>query len=427
MKESVLHYIWQYKLFDAYELATTDQQPIEVIHTGTSNTDAGPDFFNAKIKIDNTLWVGNVEIHRKSSDWHRHGHDKDKKYDSIILHIAQEVDVPLYRTNGDKIPQLQLSVPHTIRANYQSLMATQQWIACQEKIQQVNPFFVNSWIATMLMARLQEKTATIEHLLQQSKNHWEEAFYISLARSFGFGVNSDAFERLAKQTPLSILAKHKNDLFQIEAIYFGQSGLLSVVSSEETDQYVKKLRIEYDFLQKKYQLQPLDGSMWKMLRLRPDNFPHIRIAQFAQLVHQSSNLFSKILKTDDLKALRTLFSYGVSSYWKNHYRFGKTTTTTEKNIGKASIDILLINTIIPYIFCYNKQLNQDPTRATQLLEKIPAEKNSIIRQWQQIGIKPTSAADTQALIFLYNHYCKEKKCIRCTIGHKVLTVNNNQQ
>lgn len=426
MKESILQYLWQYKLFATQPLSTHDKQSVEVIHPGTLNTDAGPDFFNAKIKINQTLWVGNVEIHTKSSDWYVHQHDKDKRYDNIILHVSYKVDRPIYRENGDEIPQVELRIPTYIAKNYQSLLNEQKWIACQDKIQQVNRFFVNSCLSAMLMERLQDKTESIERLLEHSQNHWEVAFYISLARSFGFGLNSDAFEMMARQTPLSVLGKHKDNLFQIEAIYFGQSGLLQLVKEEETDEYVKKLRTEYEFLQKKYQLQPINGILWKMLRLRPDNFPHIRIAQFSQLIHQSSKLFSKILEINELSALRKLFRHDVSTYWKTHYRFGKISPKADRYIGQSSIDILLINTIIPYIFSYKKQLEQDTSIAIQLLEEIPAEKNKIIREWNKLGFKTTSAADTQALIQLYKQYCKDKKCIRCTIGHKVLTKKDNQ-
>ena len=418
MKESILHYIWQFRLFPVQDLKTTDGQTVEIIDPGKPNTDAGPDFFNAKIKIDNTLWAGNIEIHSLSSDWVRHHHTTDKAYDNVILHVVNKADANVVRTNGDSVAQLELAVPDHIRINYDELLREKKWIPCADKIHQVPLFLVNDWKNSLLVERLEQKTEMIETLLSQSNNHWEEAFYVSMARSFGFGTNSEAFERLARSLPMSILAKHKDNIFQLEAMLFGQAGLLE---NTVNDEYQLNLQKEYRFLQSKYQLKPIESSEWKLLRLRPDNFPHVRLSQFAALIHRSTKLFSKIIESDNLQVMRGLFICEVSDYWKKHFLFGKESSVSGKRLGSKSVDILLINTVVPFLFAYFKKKNSDNDIALKLLELIPAEKNVIIRKWMELGIGAFSAFDSQALLQLKKKYCDEKKCLRCRIGHKVLS------
>jgi len=425
MSETILHYIWQHKLFSAHNLKTTDGEPIEVINIGQHNTDAGPDFFNAKVKIGNTIWAGNVEIHKNSSDWNKHNHQNNAAYNSVILHIVEKADMEIFRKNGKKIPQLELAIPEHIAQNYTELLAEKNWIACADKIAEIPQIFIENWKNALLTERLEQKTSAINALLKENNNHWEECFYIVLARNFGFGTNSQTFEELAKSLSLSILAKHKNDLFQLEALLFGQADLLP----EKTDNdYTKNLIKEYAFLSAKYDLQKkLDVSRWKLLRLRPDNFPHVRIVQFASLIHSSSKLFSKIIEKPEIEYLRTLFACEVSAYWQTHYTFsGEKSTKRTKKLGKQSVDTILINTIAPFLFAYATQKdNADlKNKAVALLEKIPAERNSVITNWKNLGINCASAYDSQALLQLKKMYCDEKKCIRCRIGHKVLTVKN---
>ena len=417
--ESILHFVWQFRLFALQDLKTTDGQPVEVIDVGKLNTDAGPDFFNAKLKIDDTLWAGNIEIHNLSSDWIRHRHETDKAYDNVILHVVNKADTTVFRTNGEPIPQLELIVPEHIWQNYNELLAAKKWIPCQDKIGTVAAVLMSSWKNALLVERLQRKASSIETLLAQSNNHWEEAFYISLARSFGFGTNSQAFEQTAKSLPLSVLAKHKDNLFQLEALLLGQAGFL-----EETarDEYQESLQREYRFLRTKYRLSPIDSSQWKLLRLRPDNFPLIRLAQFASLTHRSSKLFSKILEAGNMKVLRELFVTDVSEYWKNHYLFGEESPVSKKRLGKASVDVLIINTVVPFLFTYAGQKGEDTEPALNLLEELPAEKNAIIDKWIQLGIPCENAFDSQALLQLKKNYCEEKKCLRCRVGHKVLSL-----
>ncbi len=421
MKESILHYMWFSKLYDKKELQTTDNEAVEIVHTGTPNSDAGPDFFNAKIKIGDTLWAGNVEIHTKSSDWYKHHHEIDSAYDNVILHVVKEVDTEVKQSKGEKIPQLELTIPKNILNNYDTLIQSQKWIACEDRISEIDEILIHSFMEKMLIERLENKTEAIELLLEDSENNWEQAFYISLARSFGFGLNSDVFETLARKTPLSILAKHKDQIFQLEALLLGQAGFLE---QNEKDDYYIKLKQEYTFLQKKYQLKPLDKTAWKYLRLRPDNFPTIRIVQFVQLIHYSHHLFSKIIELKSLKELRELLQFEVSEYWQKHYSFGKPSTFSRKRMGNKSVDILIINTIVPYLFLYNKKNNLNSNRAIELLEELPPEQNNIIKKWKKQGIEVENAGQTQALLHIYKNYCTDKKCFRCTIGHKVLTQNS---
>ncbi len=420
MKETILHHVWQYKLFSLQDLKTTQGQAVEVIDVGKLNTDAGPDFFNAKIRIDGTVWAGNIEIHRLSSDWKKHKHDSNKAYDNVILHVVGKEDEKVYRQNGEEIPQLELQVPKHIQDNYQSLFATKKWVACEDKINEVPSFLINSWKSALLVERLERKANGIDDLLTASNNHWEEAFYVMLARSFGFGTNSQAFEMTAKSLPLNVLGKHHDNLFQLEALLFGQAGLLD---AENSDNYQSDLRKEYQFLKIKYKLQPIDGSMWKLLRLRPDNFPHVRIAQFAALTYKSSNLFSKIIAEENVKALRMLFECEVSDYWQKHYLFGTESPISKKRLGKASIDVLLINAVVPFVFNYYQKRDGSGDRALKLLEEITPEVNTIIKNWKNLGVEVENAFDTQALLQLKKEYCDEKKCLCCRIGHKVLSIN----
>lgn len=423
MKESILHYVWQYKLFPQHHLKTIDGKNVEVIDVGRFNSDAGPDFFNAKIKIDETIWAGNVEFHQRSSDWKRHNHTDNKAYDNVILHIAEIVDAEILRTNGEKIPQMELKIPSEVEQKYNDLLTRKSWIPCENKIAEVDSFKINAWKNSLLTERLQQKTETIFSLLQQNENHWEEAFYVSLSRSFGFGVNSQPFELLAKSLPQNILAKHKDNLLQLEALLFGQAGFLK---EKTCDEYQLLLQKEYQFLQTKYALKSIESSQWKLLRLRPENFPHVRLAQFAKLTQNSSKLFSKILETENLNELRKFFECEVSEYWQKHYLFGKESTVSRKRMGKNSIDILLINTVIPFIFAYARKKNLDEIadKAINLLENIPSEKNSIIEKWKELGILSENAFDSQSLLQLKKNYCDEKKCLLCRIGHQILTLKS---
>jgi len=425
MKESILHYVWQNKLFTAHDLQTTDGEKLEIVDVGRINTDAGPDFFNAKIRIGETLWAGNVEIHTNSTDWYKHNHPSDRVYDSVILHVVLHADAEVYRGDGDRIPQLILKYPGQIDANYEQLFSEQKWIPCSDKINLVPSIFIQSWKSALLTERLEQKMNAIEFLLKENNQHWEEAFYITLARNFGFGTNSQAFESLAKSISIAVLSKHKDNILQLEALLFGQSGLLN---SDKQDDYSRNLNKEYEFLKAKYGLSPIDGSQWKLLRLRPENFPYVRIAQFAALIHTSTKLFSKIVENPEIESLEKLFDCEPSSYWKSSYLFSNVSSLHIKKLGAQSIDGIIINTVVPFLFCYASHKNNEELKdkSIRLLEEIPAEHNSIINGWNKLSLKTESAYDSQALLQLKRVYCEQRNCLRCRIGHKVLTLQQTE-
>lgn len=420
MKEDFLHYLWKFKLFNN-ELVTTHGEPVQVLKCGEHNKNSGPDFFNAKIKIGNTTWAGNVEIHVKASDWNHHGHQKDKAYRNIILHAVHEADAENADLNGNEIPTVQLKnkFKPELWNQYEKLFSSRQWIPCANMIETVDKFTISAWLERMVIERLEEKIIFIENLLTQNKNNWEETFYQCLSRNFGFKLNASPFELLAKSLPAKYLAKHKNNLLQIEAMLFGQAGLLE---EKFKDEYPNELKREYSFLKNKFSLLPVEKHLWKFARTRPVNFPTLRIAQFAALVHQSSHLLSLILETKKAKDILKLFDVSASGYWKTHYRFDHAGKSSEKNLGKSSAENILINTVIPFLFLYGKEKNDDYTRnrSLELLEQLPAEKNNIIHEWELLKIEAGSAYRSQGLIQLKNEYCSQKKCLNCGIGNKIL-------
>ncbi|MFO7829170.1 MAG: DUF2851 family protein [Bacteroidales bacterium] len=419
MKEEFLHYLWKYKLFDCSHLKTTRNENIEIINPGSHNFDSGPDFFNAKIKIGGTIWAGNVEIHQKSSDWYNHQHHKDKAYDNVILQVVYNHDKEVYLTNKSHVPTLEIKFDPVLFQNYEKLLKSESWIPCEKDIHTVPDFLIRKWLEALTVERLEEKANRVKNQLKQTNNNWEETFYCQLARNFGFKLNAEPFELLAKSLPLKYLAKHKNNLVQIEALLFGQAGFLN---DNDGDEYYTKLKNEYQFLSKKFKLNPIEKHLWKFLRSRPGNFPTIRIAQFAMLIYQSKGLFSQILETQESKKLGALLLVKPSEYWENHYHFNKKSVKKAKPIGPSAINILLINTIVPFLFVYGKYVDNHRfcNRAIDLLTSIKAEKNAIIAKWEQLGIESENAFDTQALIQLKNNYCNFKKCLNCQIGNFII-------
>ena len=421
MKEFFLHYLWRTKRFDQQQLFTTDGEPVVLQNMGRHNKNAGPDFLNARIRIGDTLWAGNVEIHVQSSEWIQHKHQNDTAYDNVILHVVYEEDKPILRKSGQPIPCIELKkrIPLGIANSYQRLSQNEHWIPCQQHFASVGDIIKNLWLDRMLVERLEEKTEHISAGLTKNKNNWEETFYHSIASSFGLKVNVEPFELLAKVTPLQILAKHKNNLFQLEAILFGQSGLLDRTFEED---YPNKLKKEYLFLKKKYNLKGLRSDSWNFLRMRPPNFPTVRIAQFAMLLFTTEHLFSKILAAKNIAELENMFNLQLSNYWLTHYVFDKISIKRKKSLGKVSIHLFIINTIAPFLFIYGQKKNDDryKDKAMDFLEEIPPEKNKIIDQWKALGFEPDSAYQTQALLQLKKAYCSQQRCLSCAIGGEIL-------
>jgi Protein of unknown function (DUF2851) len=433
MQEEFLHYLWKFRLFDNKDLKTTEDEPIEILKCGEPNPDSGPDFFNARIKVDETLWAGNVEIHLRASDWKAHKHQYDKAYSNVILHVVYEADVLINGRDGEIIPTLELKgrIPDGLYKKYLSFKESSDWIPCGKQIQEVDSFTLNHWFDRLLVERLEKKIAPITDSLRENKNNWEETFYQHLAHSFGLKLNAQPFEFLARSLPLNLLAKHKDNPLQLEALLFGQAGLLpslfnSPTTEPEKGVYEKQLLKEYSFLKNKFRLKPIDGHLWKFMRLHPPNFPTIRIAQFANLLYKSFHLFSKIIEATNIYSIRALLHAEACEYWDSHYLFGKDSPSQKKILGEETKNILIINTVVPFFFVYGKQ-NGDQHRmekALDFLTQLPAEKNSIIANWGLAGIKAANAYQTQALMQLKSDYCSAKRCLECSVGTKLLLRGN---
>jgi len=419
--ENLLHYIWKHRLYVSDNFKTTDGTALEIIDPGTHNTDAGPDFFNAKIKLDGNLWAGNVEIHSKASDWYKHRHDSDKAYNSVILHVIECLDEHrVCNQFGQTIPQWIMPVPESIQTNYLDLLCHDSSVPCLSRVHEIPGLYWTDWKNALTSERLESKIQTIFQLLETYHDDWNEVFYITLARNFGFGINNDAFERLAKSLPLRYILKHSDSPQQVEALFLGQAGLLEEEIPD--DDYYYTLQREYHFLRQKYELQTLEASLFKSLRIRPNNFPHIKIVQLAGFIGREQSLFSRMLEKNSIHEFQSLFFSNVSDYWETHYRFGKTSSRRKKGLGLSAIRILLINTVVPVLFAYGKKKNQEHfiQKALDLLEAIPPEKNHIVNAFAKSGVKVAHAGDSQALIQLRKAYCDRKKCMFCRIGHRLL-------
>lgn len=421
MTEEFLHHIWKFRLFDQLALVTTDNEPVEILRAGDYNFDAGPDFFNARVKIGSTLWAGNVEVHIHASDWKRHGHQQDKAYDNIILHVVANADEQLFRHSGEKIPTIAIHnrIDHSRYKKYLDFKESNDWIPCEKQVGGVPSLIVNSTLDRLVVERLERKSEAILRSLSLNNNNWEETFYQLLARNFGFKTNAEPFELLAKSLPVLTLAKHKDSLLQVEALLFGQSGLLE---KHLGDKYAITLQNEYAFLRQKFRLHSIDAHLWKFLRLRPVNFPTIRIAQFAALLHSSSHLFSKMLETTSVEGFHSLFDVSVSAYWNTHYVFDKPSPSRAKALGDEAVKTIIINTVVPFLFVHGKQKDDERfvERALQLLELTQGEENAVISGFQKLKLPVKTAYSTQGLLQLKNEYCNRKKCLSCPIGNYLL-------
>ena len=420
--EDFLHYIWKFRLFNQQNLLTTNGQSVEILQTGIHNLNAGPDFEDSRVRIQDTRWAGNVEIHLRSSDWFRHNHHTDPAYNNVILHVVYECDKEVIRENGTSIPQICISglIYEKIIGNYEKLMIGLNWIPCEKQMNTVDPFIIKNWLSRVLIDRLESKSIVYGDVLSEYKGSWDDSFYVILARNFGFKINSLPFELLARSLPQQILSKHKNNALQIEALVFGQAGFLK---QKFIDRYPSQLKKEYLFLKAKYNLQPVDHYTWKYMRLRPANFPAVRLAQFAALILKSNHLFSQLLEVKSVKAIKMMFEdLPVSSYWKTHFRFDSNCEISSKQIGNQSINNILINTVAVSLYAYGRHIGNQGyvNRAIELLEDVPAESNKIVNQYIKIGLKPESSYYTQALLQLKQSYCDSKKCLHCGIGIKLL-------
>ena len=428
--EQLLHYVWKHRILPLGKLCTTSGQEVEVIDPGLHNHDAGPDFFNAKVRIGGQVWVGNVEIHLRSSDWQRHGHQLDPAYNNVILHVAEVVDAEVVTQDGKQLPQLCLPIPEDVSEHYAELCRTEDYPRCWRIIPSLSRLTVHSWMSALLAERLEERAQRCLDWLKAVDGDWERTLFVALARNFGFGVNGDAFEAWGKALPLHAAAKHRDDLFQLEALFLGTAGLLALEAVPPTarqaaaeDTYFLRLQREWAYLKHKFQLpEPMAYERWRYLRLRPQNFPHLRIVQLANLYFRGTASFAALMKASSREALHAALDAAPSDYWQRHYLFGLESRRSEKHLSPSSRDLIIINTVCPILFGYGEAHN-DPSvqeRAVELLEELRPEQNYIIRQWQQCGVEVASAADSQALIQLKRIYCDRKDCLRCRFGFEYL-------
>lgn len=418
--EDILHYVWQYKLYDL-PLRTSDGNILEVIDTGIPNRNGGADFSNAKIKIGEEMWVGDVEIHISSNDWTKHKHHTNKAYNSVILHVVNKITDQTLNADDRIVPQCCITYPKSIDDNFSFLIHSNIDIPCANSISLLDNFHLQSWLNTLLIERLERKANDIDQLLSRVEGSWEDVFYVLLSRNFGFGLNSDSFQRLALSLPLKYLRKQGDNLIQLEALLLGQAGLLD--TEHPKDDYQRLLASEYQFLNRKYELKSLDKEIFKNMRARPSTSPQLRLAQLATLLHNSQALFSKILNKKDIGQLRLIFHVNASEYWQTHYSFGNTSPRKSKYIGDGSLDIILINTVVPILFAYGKHTADEELceRALSFLENIKSENNTITKSFAKWGLPLNNACDSQAHIQLKREYCEKRKCLYCRIGHRLLS------
>lgn len=421
MQEELLHYIWKYKKFDFTAAKTTAGEALVLIDNGLHNTNSGPDFFNARLKIGGQLWAGNVEIHLKASDWYFHAHETNPEYDNVILHVVWEEDVDVFRRDNSPIPALVLKplVSAEILQNYQHLTSGEKWINCEHDFGSFQDFQLKHWLERLFLERLEEKSKKIEELLRKSGNDWEAVLFRMLARNFGLNVNGDAFQSMAESFPFKVLQKNLQDQTKLEALLLGQSGMLN---KGDESAYFKNLIKQYNFQQHKYGLSNSGVIAPKHFRLRPDNFPGLRLVQLAAVYHRNRKLFAEIIAAKELPSVYTIFDVEVSDYWKTHYNFGKEHRPRPKKLSNNFIDLLLINTIIPLKFAYSRYVgNPQEEELLELMQGITAEKNSVVEKFEQL--RPgtlQNALDSQALLQLKKYYCEKNRCLECHLGFSLL-------
>jgi len=425
MKEEFLHYMWKYSLYDKERLVDNEKNKIIVLDPGEYNRDSGPDFFNARISVAGTIWAGNVEIHSKSSHFDNHGHQNDPAFNNVILHIVAENDKPVFNSKGEELLTAEISFDQSYYEKYTSLISNPYIIACQDDIKKLDIIPIRHWLNSLVIERLQSKMESILKTFSETGNDWEETFYRLLTRYFGFRVNTEPFEMLATALPLRIVRKHTDNIFQIEALLFGTAGLLEPGLFKEAliDEYYRNLLKEYSILSSKYTLQPLHGWIWKFSKLRPSNFPTVRLSQLAAMLSVSGGLFSKILDATDINVIKEIFEVPASRYWDDHFIFGKKSRSFTKHTGSQAADILLINSVIPLLFIYGRNRDNQAIseKALSFLEEIPPEENKILAEWEAAGLNAESAFFSQALIQLRNEYCKKRKCLNCRIGNNIIS------
>ncbi len=418
--EAFFHHIWRHKLLKN-EIKSIHGDTISVIRPGNYNTDSGPDFLCAKIRIDDTLWVGNVEIHVRASDWYKHRHHKDDAYNSVILHVVAEYDMPVVNRLGREIKTLCLSKAYdrNLLIRYKEITQNLLWVPCEKLIHGVPSIHATSMINASAVQRIHQRAEKIKEELSQLKMDWELCCYRIISRQFGARVNTASFEMLTRSLPVKVLMKHQGDLFRIESLLFGQSGLLNM---GVRGRYPRSLKKEHAYLAGKYGLKAMPGYLWKFMRMRPAAFPSLRIAQLAALYTRHQSIFQQILERKDIESMSLMFSLTASEYWDTHFIFDRISKKSKKRFGKQSIQLILLNAIIPLIHLYGQEMNKPELceRALSFLESLPPENNAVIRKWESSGIKAHNGLESQGLLQLKKNMCDHKRCLECSIGHQIL-------
>ncbi|SRX54754.1 DUF2851 family protein [Aequorivita sp. CIP111184] len=421
MKEDFLHYVWKFQKFDVCGFLTTNNEKFHIRNNGSHNLNSGPDFFNSQIELDGQLWAGNVEIHIKSSDWYAHGHETDPAYDNVILHVVWEHDAEVFRNDGSKIPTFVIKehVPKSTLEHYKKLFSKdKKWINCETDFESVDDFIIENWLERVFFERLQKKESQLLKELEDSQNHWESLLFRMLCKNFGLKVNGDSFFSIAKSLDFSVVKKCSQERQDLEAILMGQAGLLE---GENEDWYFKTLKSQYEYLKHKFNLQNENVITPKFFRLRPPNFPTLRLAQFAMLYFERDNLFSKVIAVQDVKDFYELFNIYGSDYWDTHYNFGISSLERKKRITKSFVDLLIINTIIPLKFCYAVQQGRDISEELlNLASKISSEENTIVKKFNSLRHTSKNAYQSQALLQLKDEYCDNNKCLQCAVGNLII-------
>lgn len=422
--EKLMQYVWQHRLWRQNDMRTVDGRRVQVIDPGRLNTDAGPDFFNAKICIDGRMWAGNIEIHVKASDWHRHGHSSDSAYDSVVLHVVDRDDAVIRRRDGQIIPQLRMPCAADLHIKYGALVgAADRGLPCAAAIKDMPPVYLTDWISTLGFERLYNKAERLEETRRRFGGDWEQAVYVSVARCLGFSTNSEPFERLAMSLPLMFIGKHADSPLAVEALLFGQSGLLD--KYKDTDPYAARLSREYAFLAHKFGLRAPESLGWKMARMRPTNFPYRRIAVLAAMLRSGFRMTSRLLAIRTIDDAMTIFNPPMESYWATRYAFGQAGERQLRAMSRESVIIMTINCVAPLMMAYGT-LHGDASltdRASDLLHSLPAESNSIVTMFEASGMHASDAFTSQAMVELRRCYCEQRKCLYCRIGHRMLAEN----
>ncbi|KQS47227.1 hypothetical protein ASG38_07135 [Flavobacterium sp. Leaf359] len=420
MKEDFLHFLWQFKKFDLARLYTTQGEKLTIISSGLYLQKAGPDFFNAQIVIGAQKWAGNVEIHRKSSDWYLHNHETDPNYDNVILHVVWEHDTEVFRKDNTELAVLELSkfVSGKMLENYELLMLDKTWLFCEKQIASVDSFVLDNWKERLFFERLEKKSRLIWNTFSETLNDWEALLFCLLAKNFGLNNNGETFLKMALSIPFQKIRKESFEVKNLEALFYGRSGLLN---NENEDVYFQDLKGRWDYLRNKHLLKRIYVEPVQFFRLRPSNFPTIRLSQLANLYHSKPNLFSEVIESKSLAEFYKIFNVSASDYWSEHYQFDRQSHRKEKKLTNTFIDLLLINTVVPLKFAYAAYVGNDISEEiVQLLSEIPAEKNIIIDKFRDFGIVANNAYETQALLQLKNEYCNKKRCLECGIGLELM-------